>query len=135
MDGVAVRFGTGDEAVPPSASVTGTDGGRLRRKRDSLFLSARLSLSGVPGEYEVRVRNLSEGGLMAELDRTVAPGTAARLEMRGLGELTGSVAWCAHGRMGIALDHPIDPSRARKPVSGRGAAGYAPSLIVPARRD
>ena len=132
MDGVAVRFGSGDEAVPASAPVTGADGGQRKRKRDSLFLSARLSLSGVPGEYEVRVRNLSEGGLMAELDRPVAPGTAARLEMRGLGELTGSVAWCAHGRMGIALDHPIDPSRARKPI-GAGS-GYAKSMIVPARR-
>lgn len=135
MDGVAVRFGSADGVVPVSAPATGTDGGQRKRKRDSLFLSARLSLSGVPGEYDVRVRNLSEGGLMAEFDRAVAPGTAARLEMRGLGELTGSVAWCAHGRIGIALDHQIDPSRARKPVgASKATSGLGKPMIVPARR-
>lgn len=135
MDGVAVRFGAEGDAVLPAAPGADADSGQRKRKRDSLFLSARLWLSGVPGEHEVRIRNLSEGGLMAELDRPVAPGTAARLEMRGLGELSGSVAWSAHGRLGIALDHPIDPSRARKPVSGKGATGYARPLIVPAPRS
>ena len=46
----------------------------------------------------------------------VEPGTTVTLEMRGLGEMTGTVAWWTQGRLGIALDRPIDPSRARKPV-------------------
>ncbi|WP_419808054.1 PilZ domain-containing protein [Sphingomonas sp.] len=131
MDGIdRVQFGPVDE-TPDTVS---GDGGKRQRKRDSLFLSARLSLDGVRGEHEVRVRNLSAGGLMAELDRSVAPGTAATLEMRGLGELTGRVAWCAHGRMGIALDNPIDPSRARTSVGGgKRTPGYAKPLIVAGR--
>ena len=108
-----------------------TGGGVRARKRDSLFMSARLQIAGLKGEHEVRVRNLSEGGLMVELDRAVEPGTAVRLEMRGLGEMTGVIAWRTHGRMGIALDYPIDPTRARKPV-GPGPA--TPGTTPPARR-
>lgn len=98
------------EAKPTKAS----------RGRDSLFLTARVRLDGERDEQEVRIRNLSAGGLMAELGRTVPVGTAATLQLRGIGEVFGRVAWCAEGRVGIALDTPIDPKLARKPV-GKGA--------------
>ena len=109
-----------DRDTGDGSPATGGSGVRAR-KRDSLFMSARLQVAGQKGEHEVRVRNLSEGGLMVELDRAIEPGAAVTLEMRGLGEMTGVVAWRTHGRMGIALDHPIDPTRARKPI-GAGAA-------------
>ena len=101
------------------------------RKRDSLFMTAQLHLGAAPNAVEVRVRNLSEGGLMVEYDRAVEPGAAVMLEMRGLGEVTGTVAWCTRGRIGIALDEPIDPKRARKPI-GAGAAtpDYAKPIVV-----
>ena len=94
-------------------------GEERKRKRDSLFLRASLTLHGEPVR-DVRIRNLSEGGLMAELDRVVETGTPVALEMRGIGELSGKVAWCAEGRMGIVFDRTIDPRLARKPV-GQGA--------------
>lgn len=129
MDGVGRVFNEGGEAV-------GADGARTRQ-RDSLFMTARLTLAGVTATHEVRVRNLSPGGLMIEFDRAVDPGAPVTLEMRGLGEVTGTVAWCTRGRVGIALDAPIDPQRARKPV-GNGATtpDYAkapPPLRVPRR--
>ena len=110
----------------------GDDVGQGRgRGRDSLFLSARLQLAGEPTIHKVRVRNLSQGGLMAELNGPVAQGTAVQLEMRGLGEMTGTIAWRAHGRMGIALDQPIDPQRARKPVgTGAQTPGYVKPVLV-----
>lgn len=109
--------------------------GKRTRKRDSLFLSARLQVGGDGIVHDVRVRNLSAGGLMAELDRPVESGTAVKLEMRGLGDMTGTVAWSTRGRMGIALDHPIDPSRARKPVgTGPSTPDYAKPLVIHARR-
>lgn len=105
------------------------------RKRDSLFLSARLTVAGGTSTNDVRVRNLSEGGLMAEYDAPVEAGTAVELELRGLGSLTGRVAWATDGRIGIAFDRAIDPTRARKPVgSGTTTPGYAKPLIVSARR-
>lgn len=113
--------------VEPVEAGEGADGARSR-KRDSLFLSARLQLAGEATVHEVRVRNLSPGGLMAELNGPVAPGAAVTLEMRGLGTLTGTVAWCTRGRIGIALDEPIDPRRARKPV---GAGARTPSYVKP----
>lgn len=88
------------------------------RGRDSLFLTAMLRLEDEASPREVRIRNLSEGGLMAETDRDVAIGGVATLELRGIGEVTGKIAWCTQGRVGIALDRPIDPKLARKPVGG-----------------
>ncbi|WP_445192871.1 PilZ domain-containing protein [Sphingomonas sp. Tas61C01] len=90
------------------------------RKRDSLFLTARLTFVGTTDNHEVRVRNLSEGGMMAEVDRVVDAATPVTLELRGIGEVTGRIAWCTEGRVGIAFDHPIDPKKARKPV-GQGS--------------
>lgn len=128
MDGVGrMELDAGD--------VAGETAGNRIRKRDSLFLSARLRLEDDAATHEVRVRNLSPGGLMTEFDRAVATGTTVALEMRGLGDLTGTVAWCAHGRLGIALDQPIDPARARKPIgTGAQTPDYAKPLIVSARR-
>lgn len=99
--------------LPPDADGGTEQGGR---GRDSLFLVAQITLAGEKVEQSVRVRNLSTGGLMIETDRAMAVGTVLILGLRGIGEVTGRVAWCAEGRVGIALDSPIDPKRARKPV-------------------
>lgn len=123
MDGVGrVDVGTGEDLA--------TAGAR-DRKRDSLFMTAVLRIADEPETREVRVRNLSAGGLMIEHDRPIAPGAVVHLAMRGLGDLTGSVAWSTRGRVGVALDEPIDPKRARKPVgTGKGTPGYAKPLLV-----
>jgi len=84
--------------------------------RDSLFLKAELRF--VDGENcgEVRIRNLSAGGLMAEAPINAKRGDKVQLELRNIGSVTGYVAWVAQGRFGVAFDHPIDPKLARKPV-------------------
>lgn len=97
---------------------TGLDG----RGRDSLFLLARIKFADEAAEKTVRVRNLSSGGVMAELPEPVAPDAVVHIELRGLGWLTGRVAWQTEGRAGIAFDKPVDPQLARKPV-GVGKAG------------
>jgi len=91
------------------------------RGRDSLFLLARLKVVDWDTELSVRVRNLSAGGLMAELPEPVPPDCVVQIELRGLGWLNGRVAWQTEGRAGISFDRPIDPQRARKPVSVRKA--------------
>lgn len=127
-------MGSFDQVGPGIEDAEAADRARAR-KRDSLFLSARLTLVGGTAARDVRVRNLSEGGLMAEYDAPVDTGAAVELELRGLGPLTGRVAWSTDGRIGIAFDHPIDPTRARKPVgTGKSTPGYAKPLIVSARR-
>lgn len=84
--------------------------------RDSLFLKAELCFVGGDNCGEVRIRNLSAGGLMAEAPVQTKRGDKVQLELRNIGRVTGHVAWVAQGRFGVAFDHPIDPKLARKPV-------------------
>lgn len=117
MEGYFPRS-SGDEADGP-AFESATKRRPAPRSRDSLFLLARLTLKDGSAVHEVRVRNLSAGGMMAEYDGRVAIGDPVTAELRGLGEVTGRVAWAAEGRVGIALDEPIDPKKARKPIATR----------------
>lgn len=107
------------------------DASQRARSRDSLFLMAHMRIGDGPKVHEVRVRNLSEGGLMVEFDRVVAADTAVTLDLRGIGEIGGKVAWCIEGRLGIALDEQIDPKKARKPVGGGKSL---PFYVKPAPR-
>lgn len=84
--------------------------------RDSLFLKAELKFVDGDDCGEVRIRNLSAGGLMAEAPVRTKRGDKVELEMRNIGKVTGYVAWVAQGRFGVAFDFPIDPKLARKPV-------------------
>ncbi len=121
------------------AEELGISASQRTKSRDSLFLVAKLVFVGSTDtrEREVRVRNLSEGGMMAELDKIVDTGTPVSLDLRGIGEVPGKVAWCTAGRIGIAFDHQIDPQKARKPVgTGTTTPSFAKSMgLDPYRRD
>lgn len=84
--------------------------------RDSLLLVARFRIEGSTETTQVRVRNLSSGGLMADVPKPIDIGTMVEIEVRGVGWVNGRIAWVAAGRAGVAFDHPIDPQAARKPV-------------------
>lgn len=84
--------------------------------RDSMFLKAALRFIDGDDCGEVRIRNLSAGGLMAEAPVIAKRGDRVQLELRNIGRVTGYVAWVAQGRFGVAFDHAIDPKLARKPV-------------------
>lgn len=88
------------------------------RRRDSLFLSGRLRI-GKGEAIDIRIRNLSEGGLMAEGAPPLAIGAAVTVELRNLGAISGKIAWYVDDRAGVAFDVAIDPAKARKPVAVR----------------
>lgn len=92
--------------------------GQRSRKRDSLFLAARLSVEGGRAS-DIRVRNLSEGGLMIDSAPPMDIGTPVAIEFRSVGAVPGKVAWYIEGRAGIAFDSPVDPASVRKPVGVR----------------
>ncbi len=96
--------------------------------RASMFLMAILRRAGGP-DVSVKVRNLSSGGLMAESPVTFLRGDAIQVELRGIGQVDGKIAWIAGGRLGIAFDAPVDPRSARKPVGGNPQ----PQLVKPSR--
>lgn len=98
--------------------------------RDSLLLTAQFRVDG-GAPVQVRVRNLSSGGLMAEYAEPVAPGAPVEVDVRGVGWVGGRIAWSAEGRVGVAFDREIDPMLARKPVgAGKGTPHYAKPVIA-----
>jgi hypothetical protein len=101
--------------------------GQRSGARDSLMLAAQFRVGGGPVE-QVRVRNLSSGGLMAEYAAPVATKTPVEVEVRGVGWVAGRIAWAAEGRVGVAFDQEIDPMLARKPV---GKGGHTPHYVKP----
>ncbi len=89
--------------------------------RDSLFLLANIRLERDGESHRVRVRNLSDGGMMGEGTMRVQRGDRLEIELRNIGRIAGSVAWVQDNRFGIAFDSEIDSQHARAPV-GEGKA-------------
>lgn len=81
--------------------------------RDSLFLMAEVEIEGAGVEHRVKVRNLSDGGMMAEGEVPVMRGSRLVVKIRNIGTVPGSVAWTQDNRFGIAFDIEIDPKLAR----------------------
>lgn len=90
------------------------------QNRDSLFAKAVLRFPVSGDEREVRVRNISSGGLMAEAPLRTPRGDPIEVHLRNIGWVSGKVAWVAESRFGIAFDYPIDP----KMMSMRENTGY-----------
>ncbi|MEM7703065.1 MAG: PilZ domain-containing protein [Pseudomonadota bacterium] len=84
--------------------------------RDSLFLLANVRVESAAESHRVRVRNLSDGGMMAEGALMVQRGNRLEIELRHVGKVGGSVAWVQDKRFGIAFDSEIDSQQARKPA-------------------
>ncbi|MHA7820368.1 MAG: PilZ domain-containing protein [Erythrobacter sp.] len=84
--------------------------------RDSLFLLANVKVENQVEQHRVRVRNLSDGGMMGEGPMRVARGNRVEVELRNVGKINGSVAWIQDQRFGIAFDEEIDSQSARKPT-------------------
>lgn len=90
--------------------------------RDSLFLLANVRVEHEREQHRVRVRNLSDGGMMGEGPMLVARGNRVEVELRNIGTIPGCVAWVQDQRFGIAFDEEVDSQRARKPAVGSSAA-------------
>jgi hypothetical protein len=55
------------------------------------------------------------------------PGMRVDIALEGIGEVAGSVAWAEAGRIGVAFDHPVDKSRARKSKTGKPDELFRPT--------
>lgn len=86
--------------------------------RESLFVMAELAVEGRGDPRQVKVRNLSDGGLMAEGDFAVEQGDRVVVTLRNVGPVCGAVAWSQGNRIGIAFDETINARAARpRPAS------------------
>jgi len=95
--------------------------------RDSLFLTANLRFQNGGEEGQVRIRNLSTGGLMAEAAVQAARGTRLEIELKNIGWIGGKIAWVAEKKLGVAFDHLIDPKLVRSPI-GQSKTELPPHL-------
>ncbi|MEP3052335.1 MAG: PilZ domain-containing protein [Erythrobacter sp.] len=109
--------------------------------RDSLFLLAGIQIENAGEHHRVRVRNLSNGGMMGEGNLRVKRGNRLDIELKNVGAVAGTVAWVQDDRFGIAFDEEIDSQLARKaaPIEpgspadmvGRNRAHQAPAAPDP----
>lgn len=97
--------------------------------RDSLFLLADIRIEQGAETHRVRVRNLSDGGMMAEGNLKVKRGHRVEVELRNIGCVVGGVAWVQDNRFGIAFDEEIDSQKARRPLRGEE---HAPATMLKA---
>lgn len=84
--------------------------------RDSLFLLADIRIEQGHEVHRVRVRNLSDGGMMGEGHLRVQRGNRILIELRNIGAVNGTVAWVQDNRFGVAFDEEIDSQKARRPL-------------------
>ena len=94
--------------------------------RDSLFLLADIRVEQSLDVHRVRVRNLSDGGMMAEGNFRVQRGHRVEVGLRNIGNVPGSVAWVQDDRFGIAFDEEVDSQKARRPLQGDELPDTAP---------
>ena len=77
-------------------------------------------LDGPSGVQLIRVRNVSAGGLMAEIGQPVSVGDIVTVELSSQ-KIPGSVVWIRDGTMGVKFDQNIDLGEllaGRKPRHG-----------------
>lgn len=102
--------------------------------RDSLFLLATVQLENDDTAYRIKVRNLSDGGMMGEGVARVQTGMRVTVDLRNIGPVDGSVAWVQGDRFGVAFDREIEARRARAPVGSASDNGQRSAGLGPARK-
>ena len=102
--------------------------------RDSLFLLANVKVEKEAEQHRVRVRNLSDGGMMGEGALAVRRGNRVEVELKNVGTIGGNVAWVQDQRFGIAFDEEIDSQTARASGLSSGSSSDAAASTSYAHR-
>ncbi len=105
--------------------------GTSREARMAILRSAVLHCGD--RSFNVRVRNISTGGAMAETERSLIPDSRVEIEFGEGQRLGGEVRWSEHGRLGIKFDAAIDIDRIPAHVPGLASLpAAAPPAETPA---
>ncbi len=103
-------------------------------RRDSMFLKASVQCARTDHQFDIVVRNVSAGGLLADTPQTLLIGDQVLVTLRKVGDVPGKIVWAQQGRFGIAFDVTIDPQAVRQPVApARKPAAEARPSFVPRR--
>jgi hypothetical protein len=129
---IAGKFIVMDNAFSPDDHEQPAD--TRDKSRESIFLGAVISLGNQRQTLNVRVRNISSGGMMIDLAGPQPKGLAVTAEMKGIGEVRGRIAWSTENRAGIAFDRAVDPKLARHIVTPPSAPLYSRPAVDQTRR-
>jgi hypothetical protein len=125
---IAGKLSIMDNALAPDDTETSVE--TRDKSRESIFLGAVISLGNQRQSLNVRVRNISSGGMMIDLAGPQPKGLAVVAEMKGIGEIRGRIAWSTENRAGIAFDRTVDPKLARHtPAAAPAAPFYAKPVL------
>lgn len=116
-----------DKAMADPVALRGT-------RRDSMFLKATIDVERVNASFDIVVRNVSAGGMLADSTVTLEMGDAVQVDLRRVGKVPGRVVWVQPGRFGVAFDVSIDPQRVRQPVTVKKTSAPKASQFEPPRR-
>ena len=86
-------------------------------RRDSMFLKASVQCARTDHQFDIVIRNVSAGGLLADTPQALLIGDIVLVNLRKVGDVPGKIVWVQPGRFGIAFDVTIDPQAVRQPVS------------------
>jgi diguanylate cyclase (GGDEF)-like protein len=103
--------GPAEEArqIANSATVEADGFACVREPRHRLM---RRAVASIEGEMvEVRLRNISSMGALAECPQPVAPETQLTIDIVGVGPVRGIVRWAQSGQFGVQFDGPFDLGR------------------------
>jgi PilZ domain len=100
------------------------------KSRESIFLGAVISIGDQNQSLNVRVRNISSGGMMIDLAGPQPKGMVVVAEMKGIGEVRGRIAWSTENRAGIAFDRTVDPKLARHTAVAAPPGPWCPLSLL-----
>lgn len=124
MSGEQPRSDDPNPARPLDAA--GGDGDRRQGQRFvSVLRVARLTVAG--REELCLIRNISAGGLMAQIYSARQTGERATIELKSGYSVDGRVVWIKEPQMGFAFDAPIDVAHALA-VPGDDGEGHRPRM-------
>jgi predicted signal transduction protein with EAL and GGDEF domain len=97
----------------------------IREPRQRLM---RRAIAEIDGQVmEIRLRNISAMGALAECAHPVSPGTIITIDIVGVGPVVGSVRWSQSGKFGIRFTDEFDLAR----LAPKKEPGNAPTMLRP----
>lgn len=97
-----------------------------RARRAPVFLIA--SIEWGAEHIDVRIRNISHGGVLVEGDCVPASGSAVTFRRGGLAA-SGIVAWAGGRFAGIEFNHQLDPAQLLRNVGPPGETAESPAEL------
>ena len=106
---------------------------RERREGERHLKILRVGVLIIDGRRELcLIRNISAGGLMAHVYRSVQAGEPVTVELKSNQQVTGRFVWTDEPNAGIAFDSPVDIAEllSNPPVLDNGWRARAPRVEV-----